>query len=106
MRKRIGDPPILPIEGWTSVFTPSRKPRFCLLFKSKDLSRFTPTTPAYDVEFWTEAFIQTYFLSGLEQQPPFDAHGKPISAKQFQQKIKNIWQYLPPDMRYVIETLS
>lgn len=76
-------------------------------------SVFEATTPEYDVEMWVDLFVMDlfwqkneYFLSGLEKQPLFNSQGEPISHDRFVQKIKKVWEYLPPDMRASVEPIA
>ena len=75
-------------------------------------THFTYTTLEYDVQMWVEGFVldlftheKEYFLPGLAQQPLFDGDGSPITAAQFIQKIKAVWQCLSPTNRLEVKPI-
>ena len=76
-------------------------------------SVFEATTPKYDVEMWVDLFVtdlfwqkNEYFLPGLDKQSLFNSQGDPISLDEFVQKVKMVWERLPPDMHVSVEPLT
>ena len=77
------------------------------------MSVFTPSTPEYDVQMWVEDFVldlftqeREYFLSSFDKQPLFDMAGEPITAVQFRNQIKTVWQHLPATNKFSIEPIT
>ena len=77
------------------------------------MSVFTPSTPEYDVQMWVEDFVldlftqeREYFLSSFDKQPLFDRIGEPMTAVQFCNQIKTVWQHLPATNKFSIEPIT
>ena len=76
-------------------------------------THFEASTPAYDVEMWTDIFVgeifwqeADYFLAGLEKQPLYDENGEPISTTEFVQKVETIWAKLPAETHVSVNPVT
>lgn len=70
-------------------------------------THISPTTPAYDIEFWIEFFVfnlvhrdRDGLQAGIVKGKLCDGEGRPISDENFHSLLHQIWDRLPPDVQF------
>lgn len=71
---------------------------------------FVATTPAYDVAFWVDEFVDGLFAGPEEQLVPLwrhctlhDSAGRPLAPLEVKQRLEAIWAVLPAGARGQVE---